>query len=198
VVVIVGFFSLPSSKIVGYVMPALAPWAALLALALQARGSHWPRVAGAAAVAGLALVAGLAWKAPGSHRELGRALAEQVHATDRVVFIDDYFYDLPFYAGLRAPVVVVSDWDSPEIARHDNWRKELSDATRFSADRGADVLWTWSRLGDIDCAAGPVWVVAAAEHHARLQAAIAGLERVRVQGAVELLRAPGRHCAAPP
>ncbi|MDE1929609.1 MAG: glycosyltransferase family 39 protein, partial [Burkholderiales bacterium] len=37
IVVIVGFFSLPESKLVGYVMPALAPMAALLALVLVER-----------------------------------------------------------------------------------------------------------------------------------------------------------------
>src|SRR5207244_1142341 len=36
VVAIVGFFSVPSSKLVGYVLPALAPWCTLAAFALRA------------------------------------------------------------------------------------------------------------------------------------------------------------------
>ena len=198
---IVGFFSLPSSKLVGYVLPALAPVAALLALVLTARRAPWPRVApvaAGAAVACVAIVAVLAWKAPGSHRELARTLGMRVQAGDRVAFIDEYFYDVPFYARLATPAIVVSAWDAPDVAARDNWRKELFDATRFSADKpdqGASVLWTWQRLAELPCHAGTVWIVAAADHRARLAAAIAGLKLVQAVRGVELLAVPGRSCA---
>ncbi len=195
---IVGFFSLPSSKLVGYVLPALAPVAALLALVLTARRTPWPRVAAGAAVACLAIVAFLAWKAPGSHRELALTLGAQVQAGDRVVFIDEYFYDIPFYARLAQPAIVVSAWDAPDVATRDNWRKELFDATRFSPDRGASVLWTWQRLAELPCHAGKVWMVAAAEHRARLTVALAGLALVQTVRGVELLAMPGRVCPGNP
>jgi 4-amino-4-deoxy-L-arabinose transferase-like glycosyltransferase len=81
VLAIVGFFSLPASKLVGYVMPALAPTAALLGLALAARETLRPPVttlvaAGAAAQC-LLLVVLIGWKAPGSHRDIGLVLREQ-------------------------------------------------------------------------------------------------------------------------
>lgn len=193
---IVGFFSLPSSKLVGYVLPALAPVAALLALVLVARRTPWPRVAAGAAVACVAIVAFLAWKAPGSHRELARMLAVQLQPGDRVAFIDEYFYDVPFYARLTAPAIVVSDWDAPDVAAQDNWRKELFDATRFSPDHGASVLWTWQRLGELPCHAGKVWVIAAADHRARLAAALDGLTLVQAVRGVELLAVPSRACPA--
>ena len=197
---IVGFFSLPSSKLVGYVLPALAPVAALLALVLTARRTPSPRVAAGAAVACVAIVAFLAWKAPGSHRELARTLGAQVQPADRVAFIDEVFYDLPFYARLTAPAIVVSAWDAPDVAAHDNWRKELFDATRFSPDRGASVLWAWQRLAELPCFSGSfsgrVWIVAAAEHRARLVAAIEGLTLVQAVRGVELVFVPGHACAA--
>jgi hypothetical protein len=200
---IVGFFSLPSSKLVGYVLPALAPVAALLALVLTARRTPWPRVAAGAAVACVAIVAFLAWKAPGSHRELARTLGAQVQAGDRVAFIDEVFYDLPFYAQLNAPAIVVSAWDAPDVTAQDNWRKELFDATRFSPDRGASVLWTWQRLAELPCFgatlgapfSGKLWIVTAADHRARAVAAIEGLTLVQAVRGVELLTVQGHVCA---
>jgi hypothetical protein len=59
------------------------------------------------------------------------------------------------------------------------------------------VLWTWQRLSELPCHAGPVWIVAAAEHRTRLAAAMAGLRLVQAVRGVELLAVPGRVCAAP-
>ena len=188
---IVGFFSLPSSKIVGYVLPALAPVALLPALVLTARGTPWRRVAAAAGLACVALVVGLAMKTPGSHRELAQTLGARVQPGDRVAFIDEYFYDLPFYARLKAPVIVVSDWAAPDVALRDNWRKELYDATRFGPNRS--MLWPWSRVDELACQTGRIWIVAAAQHRPRL-AAVTGLELVQGVRGVELLSAPGQTC----
>ncbi len=198
VVAIVGFFSLPASKLVGYVMPALAPMVALIALVLQVRGTPWRRVGAAAALLCLGLVGLLAWKAPGSHRELSRALAAAIEPGERVAFIDEYFYDLPFYARLDRPPVVVSDWGASDIALHDNWRKELADAARFAPDRGAATLWTWPRLAELACGTPRVWIVGAAEHRARVAAAVPGLTLVQAEHGIELLSAPGRACATRP
>ncbi|MDE2081647.1 MAG: glycosyltransferase family 39 protein [Burkholderiales bacterium] len=198
VVAIVGFFSLPASKLVGYVMPALAPMAALVALVLQARGTPWRGVAAASALLCLGLVGLLVWKDGASHRSLAHTLAAQRQPGDRVAFIDAYYYDVPFYARLRQPVVVVSGWSAPDIALHDNWRKELADAARFSPDRGAATLWDWPRLGQLDCATPRVWIVAAPQQRARLAAALPGLTLVRAVRGAELLSAPGRTCAVGP
>jgi 4-amino-4-deoxy-L-arabinose transferase-like glycosyltransferase len=195
VLAIVGFFSLPASKLVGYVLPALAPFSLLLALVLTGRGTPWTRVAAGAAVACVAIVGFLAWKAPGSHRELARTLAAQMQPGERVVFVEEYLYDLPFYARLKVPAIVISNWDAPDVAAADNWRKELFDATRFTADRGASVLWTWSRLPEVTCHPGRVWLFAAAEHRPRVEAAVAGLTLVQSQRGMQLFSAPGRACA---
>ena len=197
VVAIAGFFSLPASKLVGYVMPALAPMAALLALTLQVRATPWPRVAFGAAAACVAIVFVVAWKAPGSHREIALALGQRMQPGDRVAFIDDYFYDVPFYARLKVPALVVSDWSASDIAQHDNWRKELFDAARFSRDHGAGVLWHWARLPDLACGPGRTWVLASAEHHARLAGALPGLTLVQAVRGLELLQvARGEACPA--
>jgi len=76
VIAITGFFSMPASKLVGYALPALAPWCALLALAVAVGGARrWRLVMGASALACVAIVAFAAWKAPQSNRALALAMA---------------------------------------------------------------------------------------------------------------------------
>ena len=159
-VAVVLFFSLPSSKLVGYVLPALAPLAALLGLTV-ARGQAWRWVLPLAALACVAVVAGLAWKSPNSHRDVGLALGQRVQAGDLVVFVDEAFFDLPVYAGLRQPPVVLADWADPGIDQRDNWRKELRDAGRFDPAAAARLLWPTARAGELRCTKGAVWWVSA-------------------------------------
>jgi 4-amino-4-deoxy-L-arabinose transferase-like glycosyltransferase len=159
VAAVVGFFSLPSSKLVGYALPALAPFAALLGLAV-ARGRAWRWLIPAAALACVATVLALAWTAPNSHRDIGQALAMRLKPVDRVVFVDGPYFDVPFYARMTQLPVVLSDWDHPEIPQRDNWRKELFDAARFAPAAGARVLWSTARAGTLRCGVGTVWFVA--------------------------------------
>jgi 4-amino-4-deoxy-L-arabinose transferase-like glycosyltransferase len=158
-VAIVGFFSLPTSKLVGYALPALAPLCGLLGLAV-ARGQAWRRVMPAAAVLCIGIVAALAWQAPHSHRDLGETLARLRQPDERVVFVEGAFFDVPFYAGLTRPPIVLSSWDDPDIARTDNWRKELSDAGRFDPTAAARQLWRTDRAAQLLCSPGTVWFIA--------------------------------------
>jgi hypothetical protein len=159
VLAIVGFFSLPSSKLVGYILPALAPWCALLAVTV-ARGRAWRWLIPTSAALCVAVVLGLAWKAPGSHRDVAQELAHVQQAGDHVVFVNDAFYDVPFYAHLRQPAIVLSTWSDADISQHDNWRKEFADAARFDTAQAAKVLWTPDRLATLRCSPGTTWLVA--------------------------------------
>jgi len=197
VVAIVGFFSIPSSKLVGYALPALAPWCALIAFATEARPAR-PAVRYATlAVAALICVGvtlGVAWKPPNGHREAGLALGGGVAPGDKVAMVDEFFFDVPFYARLAEPVPIIGDWDDPEIPRHDNWRKELLDAARFDPAAGARVLWPRARAAELACGAtGHVWFVIAPPVAHRLPAVV-GLEPVWADRRVELWRAPRRPC----
>jgi len=159
IVAVVGFFSLPSSKLIGYVLPAVAPLCTLLGLAIL-RGRAWRWLMPLSAAGCLILVAGVAWQSPHSHRDLGLALGARMQPGDRVVFVDDPFYDLPFYAGLTQPPIVLSRWDDPDIPRRDNWRKELHDAGRFDPGAAAQRLWRTERAAGLLCAPGTVWFLA--------------------------------------
>jgi len=187
--VVLVFFSLPRSKLVGYVLPALAPLAALLASVVSGR-----RGARATAVAALLVCAGLlgtlAWRDNDSYRDIGQALGERFKSGDRVVFVEGPFYDVPFYARLGTPPVVLSDWDDPSIPARDNWRKELHDGVRFDPAAGARQLWPIARAEALRCGAGTLWIVAKAP-----TAALADAQLVLRGRHALLLRAPGRAAA---
>ncbi len=161
IVVIIGFFSVPRSKLVGYVLPAAAPWCALLACGLAHRARIWQRVGVVSALLCVAIVAGLAWHAPHSARSVALELKRLMQPGDRVLFVNEYFYDVPFYAQLQQPVWVLSDWDDPQIKLRDNWRKELHDARRFATAQQQAVLWPVAQAHALVCEGSSTsWVVA--------------------------------------
>jgi 4-amino-4-deoxy-L-arabinose transferase-like glycosyltransferase len=203
IVAVLGFFSLPSSKLVGYMLPALAPWCLLLGFAVAGRGRAARWTFGVASAASLGavlllwqpgLLAALKLKPPPSSKAAAAALAAQAASGDRVVFVDEMFYDLPFYAGLTQPVIVVSDWASPEVPRRDNWRKELYDAARFDPTRAASLLWPMARLVELACHRQAVWFVLKPANAQHL-ATVPGLAPAFGDRDVLLLRGDGRACS---
>jgi len=196
VLVIVGFFSLPSSKLVGYVMPALVPWSIVLAQMLErSKPRHLNRMAAGAAVVCLSIVATLAWRAPHGNRALAAVLAARLGPGDRVVMVDQAFYDVSFYAALAEPPVIASDWADPRLPSQDNWRKELADAGRFDPELARRVLQPLTSLPRLACGQGTVWFVVADAKSAALQG-VPGATPVFERGGTQLWRAPMPACAA--
>jgi 4-amino-4-deoxy-L-arabinose transferase-like glycosyltransferase len=202
-VAVIGFFSLPSSKLVGYALPALAPWCAVLGVAVAASKNawKWALVFAIGACLGLvfllsspAALSALKIKPPTSSKAAAAVLAGQIKPGDRVVFVDEMFYDLPFYADLKQPPIVASDWADPNVPLHDNWRKELFDAARFDAARGRELLWPMDRMNELTCGEAAVWFVLKEANLPRM-AGVASAVSVAVNGDVQLLRAPGRACS---
>ena len=194
VVAVLGFFSIPSSKLVGYALPALAAWCALLGLGIAARpGTAWRWMVGASALLCVGIVIGFTFKSPHSNRAAALTLAAQVGPGDQVVMVDAYLYDLPFYARLTTPVLVASDWADPALPTRDNWRKELFDAARFDPALGRRVLWPLAQLDALPCGTGTVWFVVTAGASARV-AGLGGATRTYADAQTELWRAPARAC----
>jgi hypothetical protein len=169
-IAITGFFSLPQSKLLGYILPAVPPLAFLTADAFRSIASPsntarrlWWTGALLGVLFSFGAVAAYTLKAKDSARELAGALAARVgrdfSQPEAVFMLHQYAYDLPFYARLRAPVVVIDDWASPEIQRHDDWRKELADAGQFAPALAARVLIVPTALPAALCRNRVNWLI---------------------------------------
>jgi len=197
--VVVLFFSLPASKLVGYIMPALAPFCALLALPFTdpaSRARRWLRgmVAGAALLS-LGLVAALAWIAPKSGQDVGRELRGLVTPSDLVVLVDQSFNDVVFEARLTQVPLVASRWDDPDVRQRDSWRKELADTVHFDAAGVAAVLYPIDQLPALVCRGKRVWLVEGNGGPPRA-AAVPGAVLVLQGKNAQLWRADPRPCPA--
>ncbi len=147
--VVLIFFSLPSSKLVGYVLPLLIPMAFFLAEPFAARlqGENSGRalktytwyLAISLAICLVAVIALVVAPLPSS-KPLARAMSAAFTPTDRIVMLGRYRYDLDFYLRTGQPAWVVSNWDDPSVKTQDTWRKELYDASLFEPEAAARTL----------------------------------------------------------
>jgi len=162
--VVTVFFSLPGSKLVGYILPALPPLAFLIADAarcLRENGSARKWLRPTAALAGIACLAAAAvahFYQPKSQQALAESLAAAAKPGEPVVFLDNYYYDIMFYARLDAPALVVDQWRPSEVAK-DSWRRELVDAARFAPTGAARRLLHPDEAEAALCRAPSSWVV---------------------------------------
>jgi 4-amino-4-deoxy-L-arabinose transferase-like glycosyltransferase len=166
---IVLFFSIPNSKIVGYVLPVIPALAALAALGWQRCFGNQPQQGRwfallctlAVAIALAAQVAAARYTQKHSAQVLAQHFACLANPSDTVYAVGDYPYDFPYYAQTSQPMVVVQDW--PQLRQHagDNWRRELFEGADFDAQAG-QVLQTPDVL---DSAAQQPnrWVIAPAD-----------------------------------
>ena len=198
--VVLAFFSMPASKLVGYIMPALAPVCALLALPMIDRDGQthrWLRpTLAVAALFCVALVGALAWVAPKSGQDVGRALRGLVTPSDLVVLVGESFNDVVFEARLTQVPLVASNWDDPDVKRRDSWRKELADTVRFDAAKVAAVLYPIDQLPALVCRGKRVWLVEGNTDQPR-PAAVPGAVRVLRGKYAQLWRAEPQNCAVP-
>ena len=144
---VVLFFSLPQSKLLGYVLPAMAPLAFLLADGFLSLGRDtqrnrrlWAASLALCALVGVGAVFWFTWVPRASARDFALAMAAQDGQQQPLYMLHDYYYDLPFYTGRKRPVGAVEDWSNPELLKSDNGRKELIDAGRFDPLRSASLL----------------------------------------------------------
>lgn len=159
------FFSLPQSKLLGYILPAVPPLAWLIADASARAGEPmgrrrlWWATLACGALVGQALVVGLTLDQRHSTRGLGLALGARHQPGEPVYMLKGYRYDVPFYARLSQPVFVVDDWSDPEVAQRDNWRKEIADAAAFDPSLAQRLLLTPEALPAALCRGGVAWMV---------------------------------------
>lgn len=163
------FFSIPSSKLVGYVLPAAPALAVLVALAIVNHAGTWIGsrsnvVANAviAAAVGLVGVCGYALYDRKGIVQMAAAVRPEIRPGDRLLAISQYPFSLSFYLRSEQPITVIEDWKAPSVQLRDNWRKELYDAGKFDVERANHLLLAPSQLWEALCA-GRTWVFGSAK-----------------------------------
>ena len=166
------FFSIPQSKLIGYILPAVPALAVLIAIGWCNQGdpspsprAHklWRASLIVSGLAGAAIVLGVMLYPPESFRELSAELADRRQPGEPVLMLDHYYFDAAYYAALRDPVQVFAAWNDPALVEHDSWPKELVDAARFDPDLGSRVLRLRTSFEATLCEAPVSWVMATAE-----------------------------------
>ena len=148
------FFSLPRSKLVGYILPVLPPLALLAADVWQ---RHWAQRRWAPTVWGLILALNLGLALWANHAagqftlrrssaDVARWLACQIQPQEAVWAAGAYPYDLPYLAHLKQPVVVLADWEQARRSAGDNWQRELFEGAEFDPVMAERVLRPLSQL----------------------------------------------------
>ncbi len=165
-VMVLLFFSMPKSKLLGYVLPAVPPLAALMADGFMRIGAPssrarrlWLASAAVSCVLGVGTVMALAIRPPNSLRDLATALGAQRGQNEPVFMLGSYFYDVPFYARLAEPLQVVDDWRATSAPQRDNWHKELADAGQFWPARAGVALVAPASLPGAMCGSPISWVI---------------------------------------
>jgi 4-amino-4-deoxy-L-arabinose transferase-like glycosyltransferase len=156
VLAILGFFSIPNSKLIGYALPVMPPLAVLASLWWQ---RHLASRTWGAGLFGLLSVVGVTVAVFANHyagvftlerstRDVAQALVCRAAPEDVVAVVDDFPYDVMFYAQRQRPMEVIQDWAREQQEAGDDWRRELMDGVDFDKPAGA-VLQPMSRLAEL-------------------------------------------------
>ncbi len=160
------FFSVPNSKLVGYILPVLPPLALLAALGWQRSMGHRAmagRVFAGLVALNVGIAAAIVLKVGDVTRssrtqDIAAVLACVATPADTVYVSDAYPYDLPFYAQTSKPMVVLENWPLLRQQVGDGWQRELFEGADFDARAGAAGLQGLAVLEPAGLAAGS-WLV---------------------------------------
>jgi 4-amino-4-deoxy-L-arabinose transferase-like glycosyltransferase len=175
------FFSIPNSKLVGYILPVVPALALLAALGWQRAiapraWARWAFAGGMAVNLGLAvgITLGVGPITQTTRaQDVAQVLACDASATDTVYVAGGYPYDLPFEAQLPKAMVVLGDWPTWRKTAGDGWERELFEGASFDPAAGVvlqspTVLtqvaqqpghWLVERAGQAVLADSPDWVL---------------------------------------
>ena len=138
---IVIFFSIPQSKIIGYVLPVTPPMAVLCALGWERLMKNarfekriWQSLI-ALSVVIVVIINDQATKMTRHHfsEDIAKVLRCQDLKNAQVMVAGEYPYDLPFLALLKRPMWVVQDWEFERANAGDGWKRELFEGANFES-----------------------------------------------------------------
>ena len=134
VTIVFTFFSIPHSKLVGYILPIFPPFALLVGHYLSATWNQSKRFLFIICVSVniiflLTLTASASYLNRTSVKPLALQLQHIIQPQDEVVAYFRYYQDIPFYFGQH--ITVAADWSPSIIEQNDNWLREFWNSTLF-------------------------------------------------------------------
>jgi 4-amino-4-deoxy-L-arabinose transferase-like glycosyltransferase len=201
------FFSIPKSKLIGYVMVAAPPLAVLAADAItRVAGEAGRARVWATRLAVLGVLIGAVMMVYVMRHDHSRDNTSELAAglqslksspADAVVAMSHYPFSLAFYLGHSQPIRVVEDWGQSWVTQKDTWRRELFEAAEFAPDRGKRLLLTPDAMRLLlACSPRTVWLITSGLNAPTIPQ-LAGLERVAQVGNEIVWRKTPSSAAAP-
>lgn len=121
------FFSIPQSKLIGYILPVFPPLALLTGKYLnncwEKAKTPTPFLATGSILFLLALPLSATHFNQQSVKPLAMQLKPLLNPHDEIITFYKYYQDLPLY--LERRITIVADWQSPNIPKNDNWLREF-------------------------------------------------------------------------
>lgn len=154
------FFSIPTSKLIGYILPTVPSLALLLALAFDkaltrtadepAEMRRWQtRIISMAlfgALLGVSSVVTFAAIDHKSHKNITLSVRDRIAPNADVVFYNYYFFSVPFYLDRHQPALVTGQWNNPNNFRSDGANTELYTSAKFDPQAGKRILISTAQL----------------------------------------------------
>lgn len=163
------FFSIPQSKLIGYILPVVPPLAILIAegwvqLTANRSSLRYLQFIPVILAASLSMTL-MIFLAKNYDDNYTQSLAEAylAQAKDQVqeplVFLDVYPFDMVIYSRLQQPIPVFYNWDSPAILLDDKWHKELLEASYFASAEKKTILRARKDFASELCSKPVTWIV---------------------------------------
>lgn len=154
--VVVVFFSLPRSKLIGYIFPALPAFAIVIGpwfASYQRRGTT--AAIGAVVCVCAAIIAALVFRTG----PIGVAadFNWQIAPTDKVVFVGGYLFDVAIVLNRRTPIYITGDWSRRSSELPDSVRRQFTEGREFEPASG-DVLIGTEALKSLVSEPNSVWI----------------------------------------
>ena len=167
-VTVMVFFSIPRSKLAGYILPALPAFALLLGPVV----AHVFDRALAAAVA-LALCCALAVASPlilkPTPDTLVLSIAREIRDEDRLIFFNRHFHSTAYRLARTSVIPIAGRWEFPAASFPDNQYRELIEGAEAMGADYKSILLDEAALRDTIARPGVTWIVTEQVYLAHLQ-----------------------------
>ncbi len=150
------FFSIPSSKLVGYILPCMVPLAYLITccfkdhdyVSIEDKKRQDKTMRNTYIIAMILIISMPCLliyqtiKQDGStYLHINNFPYLEMRKNDSIIMYQNYLYDYKFYLPIQSNAYIIHDWHNvDEIKKHDNWAKEILDAGEFNPQLAQKLL----------------------------------------------------------